>query len=46
MIFFGHPDKFLRAKLDLLEWTAKEKFPIGKEFQVEQKRTFFEKVDN
>ena len=45
-MLFGYPDKFLRAKLELLEWTAKEKFPIGLEFYVEQKRTFFGKVDN
>ena len=30
-MLFGHPDKFLRAKPELLEWAAKEKFPMGQE---------------
>ena len=46
MMLFCHPDKILRVKLELLEWTAKGKFPIGQGVKVEQKRTFFGKVDN
>ena len=46
MMLFCYPDKILRVKLELLEWTAKGKFPIGQGVKVEQKRTFFGKVDN
>ena len=43
-MLFGHPDEFLRTKLELLEWTADEKFPIGK--KLKWSRRYFGKMDN